>query len=62
MYICNCQGITQKHIVEAIEQGAQSFEQVQLSLGVSQQCGQCLSLAQNVVDNHLLSSDLFYAA
>lgn len=62
MYICNCQGVTQNHIAEAIAQGADSFEAVQRALGVSQQCGQCLSLAKNIVDNHLLRDDLFYAA
>jgi bacterioferritin-associated ferredoxin len=49
MYICLCQGVTDRDIRRAVEQGATTFREVQEQLGVSTQCGSCELMARSVV-------------
>jgi bacterioferritin-associated ferredoxin len=66
MYVCLCQGITDKQIRAAVASGATSLEAVRHSLGVASQCGQCGDLAGEIVSESLESCnqnpiELFYA-
>ena len=66
MYVCLCQGITDKQIRAAVASGATTLEAVRHSLGVASQCGQCGDLAGEIVSESLENGDqgpveLFYA-
>ena len=41
MYICLCQGITDRDIRAAIDDGADSMRDLRARLGVTTQCGKC---------------------
>jgi bacterioferritin-associated ferredoxin len=66
MYVCLCQGITDKQIRAAVASGATTLEAVRHTLGVASQCGQCGDLASEIVSESLESCnqsqvELFYA-
>lgn len=47
MFICLCNGITDKAIVEAVENGVTTFEALQAQLGVATCCGSCADIAKS---------------
>ena len=49
MYVCICNGITDKQIRRAVEDGAQSLQELREQLGVAGCCGQCATEAQSFV-------------
>ncbi|USA42370.1 bacterioferritin-associated ferredoxin [Spongiibacter taiwanensis] len=63
MYVCLCKGITDKHIRDAVDNGAQSFRQLRRELELASQCGKCGALARQVYNDHLsnFNPDLCYA-
>ncbi|MDX1498005.1 MAG: bacterioferritin-associated ferredoxin [Salinisphaeraceae bacterium] len=64
MYVCLCKGITDKHIRDAVDNGAGSFRQVRRDLDLASQCGKCGTLARSIYDEYLKNFDesLCYAA
>ena len=46
MYICICNAITERQIVQAAELGARSPEDLAQGLGVGSGCGRCRSCAK----------------
>ena len=64
MYVCLCKGITDKHIRDAVDDGAQSFREVRRNLELASQCGKCGALARSIYDEYLsnYNPDLCYAA
>jgi bacterioferritin-associated ferredoxin len=53
MYVCICQGVTDRQIREVVELGACSLQDVQSKLPVGMCCGSCENTAQQIVDEHL---------
>ena len=49
MYICLCNAITERQIVQAAEQGARSPEDLSQDLGVGLGCGRCTSCAASLL-------------
>ncbi len=49
MFICICEGITEKQIMGAIANGANSVRELQATLGVASQCGQCGRCAHKLI-------------
>ena len=47
MYICICKQVTELQIQEAVSNGASSFRDIQIQLGVATQCGECKCHARN---------------
>ena len=45
MYVCLCNGITDREIRSAVALGARSLADLQASLGVATACGRCASCA-----------------
>lgn len=39
--LCGCMGVTKDDVIEAIENGAKSFEEVQEATQISTGCGAC---------------------
>ena len=48
MYVCICQGITQKDIQRAVEEGA-TFSDLRKEMGVAAECGSCGQYAKKLV-------------
>lgn len=63
MYICLCNGVTDRQIRQSIREGASSLQDLQNSLGVATQCGQCACLTQELLDQSRSETgpDLAYA-
>jgi bacterioferritin-associated ferredoxin len=49
MYICNCNGITEREIRGAVELGCASIEDLRRDLGVASCCGKCLPDARSLL-------------
>ena len=46
MYICLCNAITERQVVQAAELGARSAEDLAHGLGIGLGCGRCVSCAK----------------
>jgi bacterioferritin-associated ferredoxin len=46
MYICLCNAITERQIVQAVELGARSSDDLARDLGVGLGCGRCASCSK----------------
>jgi bacterioferritin-associated ferredoxin len=54
MYVCLCNGITDREIRRSIRNGVvNSLQELHDHLGVASQCGQCACLAQELLDQTL---------
>lgn len=66
MYVCICNGITDKQIRTAVAGGANSLQLLRDELGVASNCGSCtehaLSLLEDAPAQNHLGSSLFYSA
>ncbi len=51
--VCNCMSITVGMIKEAIENGAETVEEVQEATGAGTVCGACLEDVERLVDEFL---------
>lgn len=49
MYVCLCQGVTDREIREAAENGITSMRQLGKELGVGRQCGRCACTAREIL-------------
>lgn len=45
MYVCVCQGVTERQIHEAAQNGASRLRDLRQQLGVTQECGRCATCA-----------------
>lgn len=50
MYVCLCNGVTDSHIKEAVQQGCHRMRDLRRELGVTNQCGKCASHALEVLN------------
>ena len=41
MYVCNCNGLTERHVKAAVESGARKWTDVHAHHGCEPQCGSC---------------------
>ncbi|MDR3428576.1 MULTISPECIES: (2Fe-2S)-binding protein [Silvimonas] len=49
MYVCICNGVTEKAIHVAVEKGARTFTQLQMATGAGTCCGQCTTCAKDTM-------------
>ncbi|GGZ58218.1 bacterioferritin-associated ferredoxin [Paraglaciecola chathamensis] len=60
MYVCLCHGITDNAIKQAVrEDGVGNMRQLREALGVGDQCGKCVRMAQSIVDSTIIDESLF---
>ena len=52
MYVCICNGITDKQIRRAAEAGVRDIRQLQSTLGVATGCGSCKQQATEILGEH----------
>ena len=50
MFVCVCNSITDREILQAIRLGARDLDDLRAGLGVATQCGKCESCAQGLLD------------
>ncbi len=53
MYVCLCRGITDQHIQQAIEDGAESFREIRDLLDLGTCCGRCVPEAKSIIQQEL---------
>lgn len=58
MFICLCNGVTERQIHEAIDDGACSLTDLSARLGVASGCGTCASFARDMLTEALEQRDL----
>jgi len=49
MYVCVCQGITDRQIRRVVDEGARSLSEVQMQLPVGGCCGRCQDFAEALI-------------
>ncbi len=54
MYVCVCNGITEKQVKKAIRNGAESVQDLAESLGLATGCGSCSSFANELIERNLI--------
>jgi bacterioferritin-associated ferredoxin len=53
MYICICNAVTDREIVEQVQRGAASIEAIRFELGVATCCGLCTDCATKLIEDTL---------
>jgi bacterioferritin-associated ferredoxin len=53
MYVCLCNGISDRQIRECVERGASCFDEVQARLPIANCCGHCEDTARKVIESHV---------
>lgn len=49
MYVCICNGITDKQVREAAKSGVRNLWGLQMELGVASNCGSCKEVAMEII-------------
>lgn len=57
MDVCHCHGVTERHIHQAVDQGATTLFDVMGCLGAGTGCGNCQSDLRRVLDRALAARD-----
>ncbi|MBS0545338.1 MAG: (2Fe-2S)-binding protein [Proteobacteria bacterium] len=55
MYVCVCNAVTERHIVEAARNGTTRLRQLRETLGVTAECGRCAKCAHQCLREALSS-------
>lgn len=55
--VCNCFGVTNGMIKEAVDSGASTLEEVQATVDVGTACGVCVDDVQRVIDYFVTERD-----
>ena len=56
MYVCVCRAVTERQIDEAVRAGARTFKDLQRTLGVASECGQCAAAVRQCLEQALHGS------
>ncbi|MFO7305173.1 MAG: (2Fe-2S)-binding protein [Gammaproteobacteria bacterium] len=62
MYVCLCNGISDRQIRECVERGATSLDEVQKRLPVANCCGTCAETARDIIEAHRSAAESRVAA
>lgn len=46
MYVCVCQAVTERQIIQAAHNGARTLKDLRKDLGVTSECGRCATCAR----------------
>lgn len=50
MYVCLCNGVSDKQIIEAVQKGATNMNMLSEKLSVATQCGKCRDYAEQLLE------------
>lgn len=53
MYVCNCNGVSERQVKNAVKNGCSSLRELRDTLGVANNCGQCACHARSLIDEEL---------
>lgn len=53
MYVCICNAVTERHIGQAVREGASTLRELRVRLGVAGECGRCASCARDCLRSAL---------
>lgn len=60
MFVCMCYGVTDKDIANAVkEHGVGNMRELKDVLTLGDQCGSCVKMAQNIIDDVIIDERLF---
>lgn len=51
MYVCVCNGVTDKDIQREVDAGCESLSDITMNTGLGANCGSCVTLAETLIDN-----------
>lgn len=57
MYVCICNGVTDRQIQEAAASGVRSVAELTMRTGCGATCGSCLDMAAGILDAHHRTSE-----
>ncbi|MCE9677601.1 bacterioferritin-associated ferredoxin [Shewanella sp. AS1] len=60
MYVCLCHAITDTQIKQAVDQGDTTLYALKTRLGVGDQCGKCIRMANQIIQARLDVTPNFY--
>ena len=49
MYVCLCNGVTDRHIRDAVDKGCTSVGELTMRTGCGANCGSCLDMAADMI-------------
>ena len=52
MYICICNGVTEQQVRDAADGGCASVAELTMRTGAGANCGSCIGLAAELLDEH----------
>lgn len=52
MFVCVCEAVTENQIIEEIEGGSDTMEQLQDRLGVACNCARCFNQILSIIDKN----------
>ncbi len=61
MYVCICKKITDTQILQEVERGASTINEISEKLGVATQCGKCKKCAQKMIKQKVADMQYFPA-
>jgi bacterioferritin-associated ferredoxin len=56
MYICICNAVTDSAIRQAVGKGVNSFRDLTFQTGCGSQCGSCVKMAREIMDEALVET------
>ncbi|MEW9798165.1 bacterioferritin-associated ferredoxin [Alteromonas sp. CYL-A6] len=60
MFVCMCFGVTDKAIRQAVkEEGVGNLRDLRQHLELGSQCGKCIHMAQQIIDDTIIDESLF---
>ena len=59
MYVCICKKITDTQILQEVERGASSINEISAKLGVATQCGKCKNCAKKMIKRGVADRQYF---
>jgi bacterioferritin-associated ferredoxin len=60
MYVCVCNAVTERHITQAVQEGARRLRDLRDTLGVTRDCGKCASCAKACLNDALAPAPCGY--
>lgn len=54
MYVCLCNGVTDKQIKASIKEGATTMRALYKEHNIGSQCGKCCQCAKSILNNELI--------
>jgi len=56
MIVCVCKVVSDRQIQKAIREGASTFEDLQVDLGVGIKCGSCVGCVHDILESELVNT------